>query len=102
MQVVLIIALTSLAVGCAKHEQPAAGTGAEITYAMTATVISRDPGKNMLNLDNQEVPGKMAPMKMDYEVRGARVESLPRDGAVVVVTVHDTDGAVYITDVKSK
>lgn len=39
---------------------------------------------------------------MDYELRGAKVAELPADGAVVVVTVHDTDGAYYVTDVKPK
>ena len=38
-------------------------------------------------------------MKMDYELRGAKVAELARDGTPVEVTVHDTNGADYITDV---
>jgi hypothetical protein len=55
-----------------------------------------------VNLDNKEVPGQMMAMKMDYELRGARVTSLPPDGTAVEVTMHDTNGSYYITDVKAK
>jgi hypothetical protein len=88
-----------LAIACSKQSQPAATN--EKTYPMTATIISRDPAKNTLNLDNKEVPGEMMAMKMDYEVRGAKVGSLPPDGTPVVVTMHDRNGAYYITDVKT-
>ena len=74
----------------------------ETTYPMTATIVSRDPAKNTLNLDNQEVPGKMAAMKMDYELRGAKVSELPADGTSVEVTVHDVNGSYYVTGVKPK
>ena len=69
---------------------------------MTATIVSRDPAKNTVNLDNAEVPGKMAAMKMDYELRGAKAAELPPDGTAVEVTVHDTNGSYYVTDVKPK
>ncbi len=54
-------------VACAKKEAtnaPAATTSssAEDAYPMTATIVSRDPVKNMLNLDNKEVPGKVMAM----------------------------------------
>ena len=41
-------------------------------------------------------------MKMDYELRGAKVAELPPDGTPVEVTVHDTNGSYYVTDVKPK
>ena len=69
---------------------------------MTATIVSRDPAKNTVNLDNKEVPGEMAAMKMDYELRGAKVTGLPPDGTPVEVTVHDANGSYYVTDVKAK
>ena len=40
---------------------------------MRATIVSRDPAKNTVNLDNKEVPGEMAAMKMDFELRGVKV-----------------------------
>jgi hypothetical protein len=45
--------------------------------------VSRDPAKNTASLDNVEVPGRIAAMKMDYELRGAKVAELPPDGTPV-------------------
>jgi hypothetical protein len=84
-----------IAIACSKQSQPA-----EKTYPMTATIVSRDPAKNTLTLDNKEVPGEMAAMKMAYELRGAKVNAAPADGTAVVVTVHDVNGAYFISDVK--
>jgi hypothetical protein len=88
-----------IAAACSKPSPPKAG---ETTYPMTATIVSRDPAKNTVGLDNVEVPGRMAAMKMDYELRGAKVTSLPPDGTPVVVTVHDVNGSYYVTDVTAK
>jgi copper binding protein CusF len=92
-----------LALACAKESpMTTASASNEKTYPMTATIVSRDPANNTVNLDNKEVPGRMAAMKMDYEVRGAKVSLLPPDGSAVEVTMHDRDGAYYVTDVKVK
>ena|SRR5712691_5261326 len=102
---------------CARNEAnntPSSGTApppsaktstssaSEQTYPMTATIVSRDPATNMVTLDNKEVPGKMMAMKMAYELRGATVATLPPDGTAVEVTMHDTNGSYYVTDVKPK
>ena len=104
MKRLMIITLFTLAiVACSKETQTStSGASKEKTYPMTATIVSRDPAKNTVNLDNKEVPGEMAAMKMDYELRGAKVTELPTDGTPVVVTVHDVNGSYYVTDVKSK
>ena len=97
----LVLIVTTIA--CSKQSAPAKTESAaadETTYAMTATIVSRDPSKNTVNLDNKEVPGKMMAMKMDYELRGAKVSDLPPDGSPVVVTVHDVNGSHYVSDVK--
>ena len=85
--------------GCHK-QSPKPAT--ENIYTMNGKLVSRDPAQNTVNLDNMEVPGKMAAMKMDYELRGAKVAELPPDGTPVEVTVHDTNGSYYVTDVKPK
>lgn len=72
------------------------------TWPMNATIVSRDAEKNTVNLDNEDVPGVMAPMEMDYELRGASVDSLPPDGTQVQVTLHEQDGTYWVTDVKSR
>ena len=94
-----------MAIACSKPSPPAkteTAAAKETKYPMTATIISRDPAKNTLNLDNKEVPGKMMAMKMDYELRGAKVTDVPPDGTPVEVTMHDVNGSYYITDVKTK
>jgi len=100
MKRILTAALLALAIACAKPAQT--GAPNEKTYPMTATIVSRDPARNTVNLYNKEVPGEMAAMKMDYELRGAKVTALPPDGTPVEVTVHDRDGSYYVTDVKTK
>jgi hypothetical protein len=103
MKRLLTATLVVLAVACSKEAKTSTPPAAnEKTYPMTATLVSRDPAKNTVNLDNKEVPGGMAAMKMDYELRGAKVASLPPDGTPVEVTVHDMDGSYYVTDVKTK
>jgi hypothetical protein len=72
------------------------------TYPMTATIVSRDPAQNTVNLDNKEVPGVMEAMTMDYEVRGAKVASLPPNGTAVDVTLHERDGRYWVTNVKPR
>jgi hypothetical protein len=44
----------------------------------------------------------MMAKKMDCELRGAKVSDLPADGTPVEVTMHDVNGAYYVTDVKPK
>ncbi|SRR6266545_7712415 len=104
MKRLLIITLIALAaVACSKQKQTSTpAPSKEVTYPMTATIVSRDPAKNSVNLDNKEVPGKMMAMKMDYELRGAKVSELPPDGTPVEVTMHDVNGSYYVTDVKKK
>jgi hypothetical protein len=44
----------------------------------------------------------MEPMKMDYALRGAKVDSLPPNGTPVDVTLHERDGEFWVTDVKPR
>lgn len=106
MKQILVATLLVLGVACSQKENtaarpasPAAPATAE-TFRMKGTLISRDAGKNTINIDNEAVPGKMAAMKMDYEVRGAKVASLPADGSKIEVTVHEQNGTYWLTDVK--
>ena len=92
------VVLTVLLLACgAKH--PATP---EKTYAMTATVVSRDPSQNSVTLDNKEIPGVMEAMRMDYPVHGANVTTLPANGAAVDAKLHLQDGRYWVTDVKAK
>lgn len=94
----LAVTFTVLFLACGgKH--PAAP---EKTYPMTATIVSRDPSGNLVTMDNKDIPGVMEAMRMDYELRGAKVASLPPDGTPVDATLHEQDGRVWVTDVKRK
>ena len=72
----------------------------ENVYPMTATIVSRDPAQNTVNLDNKEVSGVMEAMRMDYTLRDGKVAALPPDGTAVDVKLHESDGRYWITDVK--
>jgi hypothetical protein len=67
---------------------------------MTATIVSRDPAQNVVTLDNKEVPDVMEAMRMDYALRGAKVDALPPNGTPVGVKLHESDGRYWITDVR--
>jgi Cu/Ag efflux protein CusF len=109
MRNLAVVSILLTLAGCAKQapEQQtstttAASPAAGKTYPMNAVIVSRDAAKNMINLDNEDVPGVMAPMKMDYELRGAKVDSIPPDGTKVQVTLHEQDGKYWVTDVKPR
>jgi hypothetical protein len=69
-------------------------------YPMTATIVARDPSQNALTMDNKDIPGVMEAMRMDYTVRGAKVDALPANGTAVTATLHESDGNYWVTDVK--
>jgi hypothetical protein len=94
----LTFLMMMLAAAC-NAKQPAAP---EKTYPMTATIISRDVRGNTVNMDNKEVPGVMEAMRMDYAVRGAKVDTLPPDGTAVQCTLHQQDDMYWVTDFTPK
>lgn len=81
------------------HKEPSAP---ETTYPLTATIVSRDTRGNTINMDNKEVPGVMEAMRMDYAVRGTKVDTLPPDGTPVTCTLHQQDGMYWVTDIKKR
>jgi Cu/Ag efflux protein CusF len=97
MRRVVLTILLLLVAACPAKREPAAK---ENVYAMTGTIVSRDPAQNLINLDHKEIPGVMEAMRMDYPVRGAKVSSLPPDGSAVEAKLHEQDGRYWITDVR--
>jgi len=85
------------ACACGGTSEPKAS---ENRYPMTATIVARDQAQNTVTLDNKDIPGVMEAMRMDYQVREAKVNSLPPNGAAVVATLHERDGVYWITDVR--
>lgn len=116
MKQLIAAVFIALSIACAKQETttPAqtetsgtttattAPTASDKTYPMNGVIVSRDPARKTVNIDNEDVPGVMAPMKMDYELRGATVDSLPPDGTKVQMTLHEENGNYWVTDVKPR
>jgi Cu/Ag efflux protein CusF len=74
---------------------------AERTYTMNGKLVSRDTVKNEVTIDSEEIPGGvMASMVMAYELRGAKVDSLPPDGSKITSSLHEQNGKYWVTDVK--
>ncbi|HUJ14473.1 MAG TPA: copper-binding protein [Thermoanaerobaculia bacterium] len=96
MRLSIAFALLVAVSGCGKSEPPAK----ETTYALTATIVSRDASRNVVTLDNKEIPGVMEAMRMDYRVRDAKVSALPPDGTPVNATLHEREGSYWVTAVK--
>ena len=68
---------------------------------MNGKLVSRDTVKNEVTIDNEEIPGGvMAPMVMAYELRGAKVDSLPPDGSKITSTLHEQNGKYWVTDME--
>jgi hypothetical protein len=99
----LALALT-LILGCGKAKienasKPLSVPGEKV-YVMHGKIVARDASENALTLDHKEIPGYMEAMTMDYPVRGARVETLPPNGATIDAKLHVTgEKGIWLTDV---
>jgi Cu/Ag efflux protein CusF len=69
------------------------------TGKLTGTIVSRDASANTLTVSHGDVSGVMGAMTMPYEVRGQKVTALPKNGAKITATLHEADGAYWLTDV---
>ncbi|HET7436486.1 MAG TPA: copper-binding protein [Thermoanaerobaculia bacterium] len=100
--VVLLFAALSL-FACGGSDEPAAkplSEAGEKLYDMRGVIQGRDAADNTLRVDHEAIPGFMEAMTMDYSVRGAKVESLPKDGSRVSAKLHTTERSYWLTDVK--
>ncbi len=88
-------------VACAKEPPPPPVTDtAEKLYTVRGTILSRRAADNTVHMDHEEIPGFMPRMRMDYVVRGTEVAKLPADGKRIEASLHVTQGAYWLTDVK--
>jgi protein SCO1/2 len=102
MRTIALALLLALACGKAKvgnAGKPLSVPGEKV-YAIHAKIVGRDAAENALTLDHQAIPGYMEAMTMDYSVRGAKIETLPPNGANVEAKLHVTEEkGIWITDV---
>jgi Copper binding periplasmic protein CusF len=98
MRAALVLLLVLSACGGEK-ERPLSEPG-ERLYTVRGVVLSRNAAENSLKVDHEPIPGFMEAMVMDYNVRGANVETLPPDKQRIEAKLHVTDRAYWITDVR--
>src|SRR2546428_8501297 len=67
---------------------------------LEGTIVSRDVAKNEITVQHGEVKGVMGAMTMGYQVRGQKVAALPKDGAKIGAMLHESNGTLWLTDVK--
>ena len=72
----------------------------EKLYTVRGVILSRNAAANTLDLDHETIPGFMEAMRMDYSVRGAKVDELPADKNRIEARLHVTERSYWITDVK--
>ncbi|HYI08331.1 MAG TPA: hypothetical protein VEK57_04615 [Thermoanaerobaculia bacterium] len=92
-----------LLIACAEEttsaSKPLSEPGEKL-YTVHGVILSRDPVSNTLDVDHETIPGFMEAMRMDYSVRGAKVETLPADKSRIEARLHVTERAYWITDVR--
>lgn len=87
-------------VACGDEKPRPVSEPGEKLYPIRGVIITRNAGDNSLRLSHEAIAGFMAAMTMDFSVRGADVKSLPANGERIEATLHVTDRAFWITDVK--
>ena len=93
----------ALLLGCSEESKPKpVSEPGEKLYDVRGTILSRNASANTLFVDHETIPGFMEAMKMDYSVRGAKVETLPPDNSRFEARLHVTDRAYWITDIKRR
>ncbi len=93
----------ALLFACSQAEDPSKPLSeqGEKLYTVRGIILSRDVTRNSLNVDHERIPDFMEAMKMDYNVRGAKVEKLPADKTRIEAKLHVTERSYWITDVKA-
>jgi Copper binding periplasmic protein CusF len=98
--VFLALALLFACSGDENPSKPLSEPGEKL-YTVRGVILSRDATRNSLNLDHERIPDFMEAMTMDYNVRGAKVETLPADHKRIEAKLHVTERSYWITDVKA-
>jgi protein SCO1/2 len=97
----LILALACGKAKISNADKPLSVPGEKI-YALQGKIVGRDASENSLTIDHAAIPGFMEAMTMDYLVRGAKVDALPRNGTAITATLHVTeDKGIWITGLRA-
>ena len=100
MKPFFVAVLALLLIACSQEKPKPLSEPGERLYTVRGVILSRSESANTIHLDHEEIPGFMAPMTMDYAVRGEEVSALPRDKTRIEAKLHVTQRAYWITDVR--
>jgi len=98
-RVVVVLLFFALACSDKGGPKPLSEPGEKL-YTVRGVVLSRNATDNSLRVDHEAIPGFMEAMTMDYNVRGAKVETLPPDKSRIEAQLHVTQSSYWVTDVK--
>ena len=96
-----LIALVFLA-GCERAAEKPLSEPGERLYALSGTIVGRDSADNTLRVSHERIGDFMEAMTMDFSVRGATVDSLPKDGTKIAAQLHVTDTGYWLTGVREQ
>jgi hypothetical protein len=96
-----LLLLALFVIACADEAPKPVSEPGEKLHTVSGTILSRVPSANTLHIKHEEIPGFMKAMTMDFAVRGAQVTELPPDNTRIEATLHVTDRAWWITDVRA-
>lgn len=96
----ILLAAIALLSACAEEKPKPLSEPGEKLYTVRGVILGRDASRSTVNLDHEAIPGFMAPMVMDYEVRGVKVDQLPADKTRIEAKLHVTKRNYWITDIK--
>jgi len=71
---VLMAAWMLVATGCAPKNEPSVGAASasdEIRYPLTGEIVKADPGRRLLTVTHDDIPGLMKAMTMEFKVGAA-------------------------------
>jgi hypothetical protein len=100
LPLLLLLVVTLLACADSGDAPKPLSEPGEKLYTVRGVILSRDATANSLNVDHERIPDFMEAMRMDYNVRGAKVATLPPDKSRIEAKLHVTDRSYWITDVK--
>ena len=92
LPVLLFCIVALLASACARKEQPR-------HYALRGVVVSLDPNTNVAKIHNENIPGWMAEMTMEYPVENRDEYKSLHPGDNISATVNVTSDGYYLTNV---
>ncbi|MBY0515024.1 MAG: copper-binding protein [Gemmataceae bacterium] len=100
---VVLAAALALVAGCQKAAEPGKDKDADKVYDLRGTVVATNPGKKIVTLDHEDIPGLMKGMRMEFAVADAKLLDGLQPGDAVEGKLKVGAGNSYlVTDLRKK